>query len=288
MQVVFSSHMSLMDEDTGHETPGSSGRSARLLVLLLAGAAVAALATWALWPSAPTKTDATRAPVAASPPATQPSPAVEPQPAAQPGETAGLAEARARRAKAKAAPVVEPAARSPAPTTGTLKIESDVPGASVFLDREFKGAAPVTIDGVTPGSHRLNVAADGFQSYADTIEVPSGPSTVEVRFKEVKLNESIQVVHKHTAGSCEGRLVADTQGIRYETSNKDDAFVMKHAEIETFDVDYLKKNLRIKRRGGRTYNFTNDSADALFVFHKNVQAARARLAKGDAPSGKGK
>ncbi len=40
-------------------------------------------------------------------------------------------------------PVVE--AKPAEPTTGSLTVEADVDGASVFLDREFKGTAPVTI-----------------------------------------------------------------------------------------------------------------------------------------------
>ena len=36
-------------------------------------------------------------------------------------------------------------------------------------------------------------------------------------------------------------------------------------------------------RGGRTYNFTDheSNADALFVFHREVEQARERLAGGD-------
>jgi hypothetical protein len=52
------------------------------------------------------------------------------------------------------------------------------------------------------------------------------------------------------------------------------------AELTRFDVDYLKKNLRIERRGGRSYNFTDKqaNADALFVFHRDVEKAKSRLA----------
>jgi hypothetical protein len=279
--------MSLMDAGTGHETPRSSRHSARLVVLLVGAVAVIAVAAWLLWPSGRPNGSANRPGPTARATSIAP-PAVSPQAPSEPTSSADASsDPRMKRPKAKAETSVGPAAPA-APTAGIIKVESDVAGASVFLDREFKGATPLTIEGIAPGSHRLNVAAEGFQSYADTIDVPAGPSTVEVRFKEVKLNESIKVVHKHTVGSCEGQLIADTTGIRYETSNKDDAFVIKHAEIEIFEVDYLKKNLRIKKRGGRSYNFTNESADALFVFHRNVQAARVRLAKGDAPVGRDK
>jgi len=51
-------------------------------------------------------------------------------------------------------------------------------------------------------------------------------------------------------------------------------------------VDYLKKNLLVKLHGGKTYNFTDPAgnADKLFVFQRDVEKARVRLAKGDAPA----
>ena len=178
---------------------------------------------------------------------------------------------------------VSTAKPSPAPaepTTGELHIESDVPGAMVFLDRKFIGNAPVTAKEIPPGTHHLNLTAEGYDGYAAPIEVAVGTTDVMVRFKEIRLEEAVDVVHKHTMGSCEGRLLADPQGIRYETTNKDDAFSLKFAEVETFEVDYLKKNLRIKKRGGKSYNFTTkiENADPLFVFHRNVDKVRQQVA----------
>ena len=67
-----------------------------------------------------------------------------------------------------------------------------------------------------------------------------------------------------------------------ETSNKGDAFNLPYPQVEQFSVDYLQKNLRVKAKGGKTWNFTdkNDNADALFVFHRDVEAARKKLADG--------
>ena len=39
-----------------------------------------------------------------------------------------------------------------------------------------------------------------------------------------RLDASIDVVHKHRMGSCKGRLTATPQGIRYDTTDKGDAF----------------------------------------------------------------
>ena len=86
-------------------------------------------------------------------------------------------------------------------------------------------------------------------------------------------------------GSCEGTLSATLDGLRYDTTNKGDAFTLPYAQVETFVVDYLQKNLRVKQKGGKTWNFTdkNDNADVLFVFHRDVEAARKKLADGYAP-----
>ncbi len=57
-------------------------------------------------------------------------------------------------------------------------------------------------------------------------------------------------------------------------------------DLDEFEVDYLKKNLRIKLKQGKTYDFTDPegNADHLFVFHRDVAKARERLKKGDTPA----
>jgi hypothetical protein len=161
----------------------------------------------------------------------------------------------------------------------SLRVESDVPGATVFLDRNYVGTTPVDIKSVSPGEHELTVSADGFDMHAETVSVESGHRDIRVSFKNVTLNESIDVVHKHRMGSCEGKLVADNQGLRYETSNKSDAFTAPFASLEQFEIDYIEKNLKVKVRKGKNYNFAekSGSADALFVFRKNVQAFREKM-----------
>jgi hypothetical protein len=229
----------------------------------------------------------TAAPVAAVKPA--PEQAAAPAPAVDtPPTTIEASRDATPRPRKKAEPAAPPPPSEPvAPTTGELHIDSDVPGAMVFLDRKFVGNAPVTAKDVTPGTHRLNVTAEGYESYSEPIEVAVGPADVLVTFKEIRLKATVDVVHKHSMGSCEGKLLADPQGVRYDTANKDDAFAMKFSEIDTFEVDYLKKNLRIKKRGGKQYNFTTkaESADPLFVFHRDVDKVRQQVA-GSAPAKK--
>ena len=165
------------------------------------------------------------------------------------------------------------------PTTGTLLIQSDVPDTSVFVDRVFLGTAPVTAANLTPGPHRVNLSATGYEGYVETIDVAAGARTLSVKFKEVKLDASIPVVHKHGVGSCSGTLRATPQGLTYDTDNASDAFTTPLTSLDTFSVDYLEKNLRVKIRGGKTYNFTDPDgkADRLYLFHQEVDKVRKRL-----------
>jgi len=221
------------------------------------------------------------APEPAAPPAKAAPP--PPKAAAKPVEPAPEPEApvstRPRPKKEKpAAPVVE---APPAPTGPTVVIESDVPGASVFVDRQYLGTTPLTSNVITPGRHQLNASADGEDGIVQTIEVgESGETTVTLRFREVRLDVSLAVVHKHGVGSCDGKLVGSPAGVRYETTNKKDAFSIPFKDLEVFEIEYLKKELKIKQRGGKTWNFTdrNDNADKLFVFHRDVSKAKDKLA----------
>jgi len=158
--------------------------------------------------------------------------------------------------------------------------------ASVFIDREFVGETPLTLDKLQPGNRRLQVTATGFDSVQKSVDLVAGPNAVTVRIKEVSLNATVPVVHKHGMGSCAGTLSATVDGLKYDTPNKNDAFTIPYAQAEQFAVDYLQKNLRVKQKGGKTWNFTdkNDNADKLFVFHREVEAARKKLAAGYAPA----
>lgn len=223
-------------------------------------------------------------------PASAPAPrSAAPVPRSTPTKNAAPPPAKApvaagtRKAAPKKAPT--PVAATAAPTRATLRLESDVPGASVFIDRQFVGNTPLTLDKLGPGTKRLQLTATGYDSVQKSIELVPGPNKVTVRIKEVSLNAKVPVVHKHGMGSCEGTLIATIDGLKYETSNKNDAFTLPYAQAEQFAVDYLQKNLRLKQKGGKTWNFThkNDNADALFVFHRDVEAARKKLADGYAP-----
>lgn len=268
----------------GHTTSaGSSGRGLVIVVAVIAAVAIAGLTYFVLRPSeAPKDAAAPVEPVPVTRPTPRPAPRAEaapaPEPAPEPAET------RPARRRPAARPAAEaPAPAAPAAEAIALTIESDVPGASVFVDREFKGTAPLTLTDLAQGSRRIDLRAEGFEGLSRTVEVGPGAATVTMRFREVRLEASVAVTHKHGMGQCEGTLRATTEGLRYDTTNRNDAFTLPFGQVETFEINYLDKNLRVKQRGGKTWNFTDkqaQNADRLFVFHRDVQAARDKLAKG--------
>lgn len=75
--------------------------------------------------------------------------------------------------------VAEPApAPEPAVTDGTklatLRLSSEPSGAEVFVDAEFKGTTPVTINNVKPGSVNLVVNKEGKIKYTQKVSVKAG------------------------------------------------------------------------------------------------------------------
>lgn len=188
--------------------------------------------------------------------------------------------ARAPESRPKASPP------TPAPAAREFRVTSDVPGAYVFLNRKFLGTTPFTSRDVAPGSYQLNVqiegrppvvravdiAAEGLTDVAVTL--PPAPASAAAA---ASVSADVAVVHQHGVGSCEGTLRATGDGFRYDTPHKD-AFTLPFSSVETFTVNYEEKRLRLKQRGGRTWNFTTHAANAdpLFVFHRDVEAARPR------------
>ncbi|HJN45429.1 MAG: PEGA domain-containing protein [Vicinamibacterales bacterium] len=257
--------MSLLEHQSEEEAPSRTGRVV-LIGLIVIGCGVAAY-----FYMAPVE-DAAPVTTAADPPAATPRPAPEPTREAVPDPEAPP-------------PVREPepevVAEAPPPAAALepiLRVASDVPGASVFLDRTYLGTTPFEIAEVALGPHRLNVSAEGYEGIVRDIEIGDELVSVDIRFLVVRLDASVPVEHKHRFGSCTGVLRADLDGIHYDTPD-DDAFSIPLDEIERHEIDYLEHTLTLQHREGRTYNFTDDqdTADALFVFHRDVEQARERL-----------
>lgn len=225
-------------------------------------------------------------------PRTPPASTVQPEPpvatAPVPAETPSEAPAPAPRETRPARPVPAPPpaepspppVEAPRPEPRVLRVTGDVPGADVFVDRTFVGKAPFETRNISAGPHQINVSAPGFDGVSQRVEVAeAGTTEMTFSLKAVRLDASVDVVHRHALGSCEGRLSATPEGLRYTPREGRDGFVTALGALEEFAVDYQEKRLRVKIKGGRTFNFTTraSSADPLLVFHRDVEKAREKL-----------
>lgn len=259
----------------GRGIVAGGGRPLRVPVILATGAVVLGLGSAAAFLLRP-------APAARTPEAPRESarPRVpENEAPATPPNPSPAAERISTPRRADAAPATSPTESiAPAPTTGTLRIETDVPGATVFFDRVGKGEAPLTISDIGPGSHQLHVSAPGYERYSESLGVEPGNRTITINFKSLNLNAQLDVVHKHGLGSCKGRLIGSNEELRYEASKGKDSFRAAFADVTTFDVDYAANTLRVRTRDGRTFNFqsSNTHADRLSVFFRDVDQAWKR------------
>ena len=65
----------------------------------------------------------------------------------------------------------------PPPTTGSLNVTSDPAGADVKLDGVLKGTTPLTVTGVSPGSHTLRLEKTGYVAYTAPVSITAGETT---------------------------------------------------------------------------------------------------------------
>ncbi len=79
-----------------------------------------------------------------------------------------------------------PADASAVPLVGGLSVDSDPPGANVYVDGRFAGQTPVTMTKLATGDHRVRVLKDGYLENGRTVSV----SAKQASAVQVKLTRS--------------------------------------------------------------------------------------------------
>ncbi len=187
-------------------------------------------------------------------------------------------------ASARRPPDAVPEIRSPLPpppTTATLTISSDVPGADVFIDNAFVGKAPALVENVSPGQHKISVSAPGYETVAEFRDIVAGPADIALALKTIRLDRRVAVTHRHRLGSCEGTIIATPGGLGYETARAEDASDVALTGLAAFAADYVKRTLKVGVRGVREYDFTvpDAKADDLYSFYQDVEKVRQRMSR---------
>lgn len=69
---------------------------------------------------------------------------------------------------------------------GALSVQSNPSGAGVYLDNEYKGITPVTLQGIRVGSHSVLIKTDGYSSYnGDVNIIPDQASGLSVTLSPI-------------------------------------------------------------------------------------------------------
>jgi hypothetical protein len=63
------------------------------------------------------------------------------------------------------------------PTTGSISVTSSPTGAEVYLNNEFKGLSPLTLDSLSPGSYIVILRLNGYQDWQSSAQVTAGQNT---------------------------------------------------------------------------------------------------------------
>jgi TonB family protein len=73
-----------------------------------------------------------------------------------------------------------------APTTGTVDVVSQPPGAVVTIDGNRAGQTPLSDHRLRPGSHKVDLAAEGFEPWSGSVTVEAGKKArVEQALREI-------------------------------------------------------------------------------------------------------
>jgi hypothetical protein len=75
--------------------------------------------------------------------------------------------------------------------TGSLAVITDPPGAEIFVDGDFKGVSPVTIPGLSAGTHTILLTLKEYANTTTNISITAG--------KTQKYTTGLQKVYKPSA-----------------------------------------------------------------------------------------
>ena len=95
--------------------------------------------------------------------------------------------------------------------TGSLQVSSVPPGARVIVDRRARGVTPLTVDGLSPGSHDVVLeSADG--SVRETVDI-TADNTAEI-------SQAIYAGWLHVSSAIEIAITEGTRGIHLDERNQ--------------------------------------------------------------------
>ncbi|MBC8315917.1 MAG: PEGA domain-containing protein [Bacteroidetes bacterium] len=128
------------------------------------------------------------------------------------------------------------------PKVGVLSIMSDPPEASIYLDNEYKGKAPLIIRDIIVGSHILKISKPSFGEITKTIKIEENKST-ECK-ENLASTSKVKIVSRPSKGTL--KINGNTVG---ETPHKQKLSFGNHTiEINKEKYDRFSKNITVTQK----------------------------------------
>jgi hypothetical protein len=93
--------------------------------------------------------------------------------------------------------------------SGSVEIYSTPPHAAVFLDGEYRGVTPLTVDALTSGTHYVRIEKDGYVTFGGPLDVaPTQRITSQTRLRDIRRGAELRDLLARTVPEVE----ADAMG----------------------------------------------------------------------------
>jgi len=175
-----------------------------------------------------------------------------------------------------------------------LSVRNNLPWLATRAERPEPQAAAAPLPAAAPPSAPLPAAAPASTPPPRAAAPPSTPPPAAVAEpaaaparppapEPARIDAAIPVIHKHRLGSCHGTLRVTPFGLAYSTPFGNDAFRVSFAEVEQLELNREGDNLRLRQRGGRTWNFgprgDRQKTASLTAFYGQIERARRLTAR---------
>jgi hypothetical protein len=154
----------------------------------------------------------------------------------------------------------EAAAGTPRPAppaaTGQLAVRSTPTRAGVVVDGTWRGRTPLTVRGLTPGTHAVRVVQDGYvaETRRVTVDARSGPTTVSFQLERVRAPER--------PAAAAARPAAKTGALRFDSRPSGaavflDGRLLGTTPLQVSDLEPRAYGVRLELAGHRVWTTTS-------------------------------
>jgi hypothetical protein len=126
------------------------------------------------------------------------------------------------------------------PKTGTIDVSSTPRGAEVYLDNQFQGTTPVTITGVSPGTHTVELRLGGYEIWTTSGTMEGGGSaTVQATLNPISTPPPVQT-QLQAAPSTTPAIVSRVDILSYSSYLAEDGTLHVVGEVKNTGASNLR------------------------------------------------